>query len=282
MCNSWLTVDLVEDIQLALQQNKPLGPTIQSLKRTTLPAIMQYRCLQEFTNGTLPELPQLILSTPIGKALLQIEAHLRAQSSPTPPRIKNVDCRSVEFSSVTAAQDLETEAWGLFQARFNRSVQSVGFARPTADLLQGALYEMSENAILHSKAKSPIIVGYCILPDSVQFSVADSGIGVLASLRSHPDYASLDTHTEALRKALQDGVSRFGSRRGGLGFRQVFKAIAAEWGLLRFRSGEACILIDGNECDADKGTESFVQNLPGFQVTVSCRNSSMPLNQWLI
>ena len=121
------------------------------------------------------------------------------------------------------------------------------------------------------------VAGHAALDGFAQFCVADTGIGILASLCSCPEYAWLQRHNSAIRKALQDGVSRFGLRRGGMEFREVFKAVASQWGLLRFRSGEGCIVIDGTDCAADKGSELFLTFLPGFQVTISCRvNESHP------
>ena len=58
---------------------------------------------------------------------------------------------------------------------------------------------------------------------------------------------------------------------GGFGFHQVFKSLAAQWGQLRFRSGEGCIRMDGTGLDADRGEERDLPYLGGFQVAVCCR-----------
>lgn len=276
---NFLTVDLLEDILLALQLNRPIQPAIASLNATTLPAIIQYKCLAWTLNIDLPPLPQEIVDSDIGKAFCSIESLLQSGQELRPTHIPTIDSRSVEFTALTAKADLETQSWQLFEARFNRSAQQSGFSHSIADLLQGALYEMAENALLHSNTRSPVTVGYRALDGFAQFCVADTGIGILASLCSSPDYAWLQRHNKAIRKALQDGVSRFGTQRGGMGFREVFKAVASQWGLLRFRSGEGCIVIDGTDCTADKGSELFLPFLPGFQVTISCRVTESQLSQ---
>jgi hypothetical protein len=101
----------------------------------------------------------------------------------------------------------------------------------------------------------------------------DVGRGVLTSLRSNPAYQHLQADKDAIREALHDGVSRYGPNRGGLGFRQVFKALLDQWGYLRFRSGNGSITMDGSDLDADKGEARYPPSLPGFQVTVCCRTS---------
>jgi hypothetical protein len=116
-----------------------------------------------------------------------------------------------------------------------------------------------------------ILVGYAVEESMAVFSVADVGIGILTSLRSHPAYERIHLHKDAIRAALHDGTSRFGPNTRGLGFRQIFKALAAQWGYLRFRSGNGCVTLNGQALDADQGEETFPPDLPGFQVTVCCR-----------
>jgi len=269
--NSWLTVDLVDDIQLSMQSNRSIDPMIKSLQNTTLPGFIQYKCLAWARDNHLPTLPHKIVDSEIAEAFRYVENHLQEGKIPAPIHIKTVACRGVEFSTISQREHLDFQAWNLFEARFNRSAQNVGFSECIANLMQAALHEMAENAVLHSDAMFPVIVAYHVLKGFAQFCVADLGIGVLESLRKCPDYRALHTHKDAIRKALQDGVSRFGHQRGGLGFRQVFKAVASQWGLLRFRSGECSIVIDGTDCDADRGSELFLPFLPGFQVAISCR-----------
>ena len=233
-------------------------------------------------NIDLPPLPREIVDSDIGRAFCSIYSLLKSDQEHRPIHRPTIQTQSVEFTTITNKADLDTQSWNLFEARFNRSAHLSGFSRPISGLLQGALHEMVENALIHSNSSFPVIVGYLALDSLAQFCVADTGIGILASLRSSTDYDYLKGHNNAIRKALQDGVSRFGFRRGGFGFREVFKAVASQWGLLRFRSGEGCILIDGTDCAADKGYELFLPFLPGFQVIISCRANNKQLSHPII
>jgi anti-sigma regulatory factor (Ser/Thr protein kinase) len=166
--------------------------------------------------------------------------------------------------------------WGEFLVRFRQSVKNVGFDLERAKGIAAALGEMADNATIHANAPVGVLVGYQVIDHAAVSCVADVGIGVLASLTSHEAYRDVQTHKAAVRLALRKGVSRFGPGQGGLGFYNVFKALAAMSGTLRFRSGEGCVTMDGTEFEADKGVESYVLFRPGFQVTICCRSSSRP------
>ncbi len=75
---NFLTVDLLEDILLALKLNKPIQPAIASLSATTLPAIIQYKCMAWTLNIDLPSLPQEIVDSDIGKAFSSLEYLLQS------------------------------------------------------------------------------------------------------------------------------------------------------------------------------------------------------------
>lgn len=135
---------------------------------------------------------------------------------------------------------------------------------------------MADNATLHANAPVGVLVGYQATDGAVVCCVADVGIGVLASLTTHDAYRHVQTHKEAIRLALRKGVSRFGPGHGGLGFYNVFKALAAMSGTLRFRSGEGSVTMDGTDMQGDKGEESHVLFRPGFQVTICCRALTRP------
>lgn len=274
---NWLTTELVEDIQHAVQQGQSVKSTIEQLQAVTLPAIMEYECLR-WVKGEqrIPSLPNKVANSEIGKALRAVKSELGLQKigPPKKPR-RTIEPQPVEFMVVANSQELEANDWGIFEARFNRSAYSVDFTRSQADKLQGALFEMVENALIHAASPIPVLVGYRVLRGIAQFSVVDVGIGVLASLKSCPDYQHIQLHKDAIREALRDGTSCQGYGQGGLGFREVFKALTAEWGQLRFRSGEGCVMMDGTNCDADKGKEHFPPFLPGFQVTITCRTGKV-------
>jgi hypothetical protein len=285
MSMGWLTVAAVEDIQHAVQNGRNVSGAIGVLRQATLPALLEYGCLKwKLRDSALPDLPTAILDSSLGVALRQVRSHLGLRTSGSAKKpLKRVDVLPVEFWVIEDDEGFTDQSWNLFEIRFNRSARSVGFPPSVADGLQGALHEMAENAIIHSDTTVGILVGYQVTPGAALFSVADVGIGVLASLRTHTAYQHLQVHLEAIRAALHVGVTRFGPNKGGFGFSQVFKSLASDSGLLRFRSGQGCITMDGSVLDADtRGEETFPPALPGFQVTVCCRRGAASSDEPLL
>jgi hypothetical protein len=138
----------------------------------------------------------------------------------------------------------------------------------------GAAGELVGNISEHSGAADTGIVAYRAGRDGFEFAVADGGVGVLESLNSCPDYKSLTDHGAALRLALTDGVSRFGPSAGrGHGFRPIFVGLANLSGLLRFRSGDHALVIDGQAIDMMAAKTAQKVPINGFTASVSCRHS---------
>lgn len=273
MGQEWLTVKMVGEIQECIEDGRDIGSLVSSLQGATLPGFVEYRCLLRSKKDLVPPLPPAIISSTIGmafEALRPSHAIRTGMSS-----LRRIDMLPAEFYLMKSEADLEDENWKAFTIRFARSAQGVGLDRTAAGGLRGALLEMTDNSILHAKSDSPTLVGYRVLDGFAQFCVADLGMGVLKSLRSCADFSYLQYDHEAIREALKDGVSRMGKNRGGMGFREIFKALSAQWGQLRFRSGQGCLTMDGTDLDADCLDEDFVAQLPGFQVTVSCRTGSL-------
>jgi hypothetical protein len=52
---------------------------------------------------------------------------------------------------------------------------------------------MTRNALEHAEAPIPALVGYQAVDGAACFSVVDVGMGVLASLSSHPAYGTLSS-----------------------------------------------------------------------------------------
>ena len=275
MRTDWLTVALVEEIHRAVLVGKALAGVVSQLKGATLPGLLEYGCLRwSRRDGSVPPLPKgRFAGAPLVRALSCVRSDLGLSANgrtKRPPR--RLDPQPAEFWLLQGEHDLAGEGWELFAGRFDASARNVGLSFDTAAKLQLALYEMSENAVIHAEAPA-ILVGYQTLPGKALFCVADVGIGLLASLRRNPAFNGLQRHNEAIRTALQDGATsrtpEDGS--GGFGFRQVFKSLADQWGSLRFRSGEGCVTMEGTDCDADRGGVTHPPALPGFQVSVCCR-----------
>ena len=276
----WLTAEQVEHIQWAVQRNRPVGSFVNGLRHATLPALLEYGCLRAHVGAdAIPPMPAAILGSPLGQALDCVPSPLGTRNgfsyTAKPARL---DTQAVEFFSISTEDEMERDSpdsppkpWELYAIRFSRSAQAAGFSPTVANGLMAALYEMTRNALEHAESPCPALVGYQAENDMALFCVVDMGRGVLASLRSCRDYSRLKKHDEAIYTAIQEGTSRHGSRQGGLGFRQVFRALADFNGHLRFRTGDACLEILGTDCGPNRGEFHGAPTLHGLQVSVCCR-----------
>lgn len=277
MRTDWLTVALVEEMHRAILRGGDMTGVVSALKGATLPGLLEYGCLRWSRNdNTFPPLPQAITASELGRALDVVPSDLGLRASgPLKRPLRRLDPQPAEFLTLRREDDLAGDGWDHFAGRFEASARSVGFSFDAAARLQLALYEMAENAVIHAEAPA-ILVGYDASPGKALFCIVDVGIGVLASLRKNPAFRGLDRHDLGIRAALQDGAT---SRRpeeggGGFGFREVFNSLADQWGSLRFRSGGACLSMEGTDCDANQGGVTHPPPLPGFQVTICCRTEA--------
>jgi anti-sigma regulatory factor (Ser/Thr protein kinase) len=163
-------------------------------------------------------------------------------------------------------------SWIQFCLAAQHAANSEGFVRAVAAQLVGAIGEMESNIYEHSEKPATGIIAFKATAGVFEFVVADCGIGVLRSLRTWVEYAELTDHGEALRLALTDGVSRFGRRSGrGYGFRPLFTGLANLNGMLRFRSGDHALTINGQNFGEIPMRLAKKTNMEGFLASVSCR-----------
>ena len=270
----WLTVELVEEFQHVLPDVDRIVGIVEGLQEATLPGIMEYGCLRWANELHFPPLPQAVANSPLGLALDEVRSALGFRVTGPPKRpLRRADVQPAEFHVIETEADLNSPDWEQYVLRYDRSTRSAGFPVAVASRLQAALCEMADNTILHSDTPVAALVGYQVMEGASQFCVVDVGRGVLQSLSECSDYRHLNIHNDAIKAALKDGTSCRGTGRGGFGFRRVFKALASHWGVLRFRSGEGCISMDGQDLDCDQGIESYPPFLPGFQVSVCCKSN---------
>ena len=166
-----------------------------------------------------------------------------------------------------------TAEWALWFSRADQAAQAAGFANKMAAMILGAFGELQDNVFRHSQAYRGALVAYAITSDGFELVVSDRGIGVLGSLRTHPDYADLLDAGAALRLALADGESRLGRNTGaGVGIGQIFRALANQDGDLRFRSDDHVLEISGHSPSLQGHIEvRHKAALPGLTVSVLCR-----------
>lgn len=177
-----------------------------------------------------------------------------------------------EFAPLPDGTEVSGLMWRAFKNRLANAAVNAGFDKLTAKGLAGAFGELQDNARDHSDRPRTVITGYRWSTAEFEMIVGDAGIGVLASLRSHPDYQHVTEHGEALKTALSSGETRYGRGSGhGAGFDTVFRNIAGLQGSLRFRSGDNSLELDGvsaRSIDSNLRQRQFFQ---GFAVSITCR-----------
>lgn len=181
----------------------------------------------------------------------------------------SVTAKAVEFfSPPTTIEDAEEDNWMRFCRRLEDAAMRAGLPKEFAYALAGTFGEMTSNLIEHSNEPGTGLVGYRWHRGEFEYTVADAGLGVLASLRSHPDFAWIADSGEALEQAASDGVSRFGLKsHRGTGFHSLVFNIANRNSYLRFRSGDHVYTIDGIHGFPQKQIRPCGQ-LPGLLISV--------------
>lgn len=161
--------------------------------------------------------------------------------------------------------------WDAFMFAMHKAMVGAGFPSLFSRGLVGAMDEMQQNVHEHSGRSDTGLIGYRVSDDRVEWVVADRGIGVLAGLKSGA-FPSLTDSAQALRIALADGRSRFGIGNGrGYGFRELFRAMTARHGSLRFRSDDQALTITGVSPSISLARLKQRANVSGFCVTVVSR-----------
>jgi hypothetical protein len=150
-----------------------------------------------------------------------------------------------------------------------------GFPARVAQQLAAAIGELHSNIYEHSGASGTGLIAFRAGVSSFEFVVSDRGIGVLETLRTCPIYSQLADHGNALILALTDGVSRYGPNTGhGFGFRPIFNGLANLKGLLRFRSGDHALTLDGTGLSLITAKPAQKTAISGFIVSVTCETES--------
>lgn len=174
---------------------------------------------------------------------------------------------SSDIRSVTA-----DTSFAHFQNRFRASLQTLGgFSKEVSHALGGALWEMIDNVLQHSKQTAGTlpssVMAFDVREQEFSFVVADVGRGVVASLHENESWRGVTDYSEALRVIVEDHASRRPSGDPGLGFKRTIDALA-DVGRLRVRSGDAYVSVEGSHASrvAAIGTRPM---LAGVQVSVT-------------
>jgi hypothetical protein len=165
------------------------------------------------------------------------------------------------------------DEWALWCSRAEQAAIAIGFPRPLAAAIIGAMGELQDNVFRHSRRPETGLAAYAATDGAFEVVVADSGVGVLASLTENLDYAHLQDAGAALKLAVEDGNSRFGRASGnGFGMGQMFRALANHDGELRFRSDDHSLEVRGHSPSLHGHIElGHKARLAGMTISVHCR-----------
>ena len=226
----------------------------------SLAAAVELACIerQREPGTSLPASPIRITNCPIWSLL---------KSARWPGRRSKAKLRDGAVAVMVLPVNADDTSWTQTLHDLLNELTANGFPTDLARGLTGAVVEMVDNIWLHSETTQAGLLAYQVRRRKFAFSVADTGIGVLASLKKNPRYEQLSSSMEAIRYAIRPGVSRFAD--GGLGFSNLVRALADLWGNARIRSGEAGVLIDRTG-DARKKDFLYLPHLPGTHVSVRC------------
>lgn len=183
--------------------------------------------------------------------------------------------RLVEWSDSSGMIRLSSDPmtgteWTRLSIVAKRSAAAAGFDKSVAGRLAVAVEEMASNIIEHSHAVDTGVIAFRGANGVFEFVVADRGIGALASLQSNPKFVKLQSAREALPLVIQDGCSRLPEPNRGNGFCDLFRGLANHNGNLRFRSGDAAVLIDGQSPSPLRPKVKPKAPLSGFMASVIC------------
>ena len=166
--------------------------------------------------------------------------------------------------------DDEDTRWAGFSIKAKKAAEEAAFSPGLAGQLVGAAKEMHSNIYEHSGRSETGVVAFGARDGIFEMVVADQGIGVLESLRSNPAHVDLTCAAEALRLALQPGVSRHSGSSHGHGFDLMFTGLMNLGSTLRFRSGTGSVTVDGLASGNPVPIVSERAYISGFLIAIAC------------
>ena len=249
-----LTFELLDDLVLAHERSR--APAVRLQPGPSLGALIELlRCCDDYP-GALAYLPSPEIDALKRSLEIRKPVHLDGE------RIGFVPARRVPHQG----SDFH---WDAFTVAMHKAMLAAGFQSLFSRGLVGAMDEMQNNIHDHSSAVDTGVIAYRVSPDRVEWVVADRGIGILTGLQSGA-FPSITDSGEALKIALTDGRSRLGTKGRGFGFRELFKALTARQGALRFRSDDQLLSITGLSPALSRARLQQRAHVSGFSVTVVC------------
>jgi hypothetical protein len=233
-----LTFDLAEEIaEIGSSEADVLADILQRLRTPSLAPTIR---LANITGAGVSFLRTLAATSPRASATWSAIAGADGGST-------SLDPAPWEVVRVPPGGGHKNPLWDAFVWRLRRGAADAGTPAQFCNAFAHAMIELAENVIEHSERPSTGLAYYETLPDRFEFGVADSGIGVLASLQHNPTYAHLSDDLAAIRKSIEEGVSRFDEPGRGWGFRTIFRALRNSYSNAVIRSGTAGLRV--HPCD---------------------------------
>jgi hypothetical protein len=256
-----LSFTVVDDLAFAAERRKSAAP--EKLVADNIGPLLELRHLA--CHGLIPGLddcPWLDLG--------ELSSFCEALSNAHQLKWVCPRTRRLGFFRLTSLLPSDETPWIEFSVAAQKAAASAGFYPDTARQFVAAMGEMRSNIYEHSAYPQTGLVAFFGHSERFEFVVADRGVGVLETLRSSAEYAGLVDHGEALRLCLSDGVTRFaGSVGHGNGFRPLFRGLANLRGMLRFRSGNHALSIEGENPSVILARVAQKANIAGFFASVA-------------
>jgi hypothetical protein len=256
-----LTFELLEDVMYLEEERR------NEIIATT--DIDRIGPLVEYAYHDYDNFEKKVAPVAVGDEVLSLVRTLQLSGITSMGQQTNLQPRRVEFiRAPQSMREFEDARWIAFCKRGENAGREAGLAKGFGAALTGAIQEMVSNVYEHSEHSDTSLVGYKWAPHQVEFIIADSGVGVLESLRTNSHYSYLHDSGRALEVALREGESRYGKNVGhGFGFRDLLYNIASRSCHLRFRSGDHSLTIDGT----GEGVKKIVKQCPyvrGFLISI--------------
>lgn len=148
-----------------------------------------------------------------------------------------------------------------FEMRFKAQLRRQGVAVDHAAFICAALDEMIGNAQEHAGASVGSLATFEVNDRWWAFSVTDFGRGIPARLRQNPLHQDR-RDPDAIATALNRGVSTYQDRGRGMGFAQIFRALADRNARVRIRAGCGLVELTGIVGEHGTGTLNIVAKPP--------------------
>ena len=246
-----LSFDLVDDIRLAVDNGDLSLGDLPAIKTQSIGAFLELAHVLPIDSG-----PQHWLHDNRFQPVLRAKKNVERCYLDSGLHLGFVPVE--EFNN---DETIETE----FYIRARRAVAFAGFQKAEAAQFVAATVELYSNVIEHSGSAAGAYVAFAAYENCFEFVVADTGIGLLESLKSNPKYDGLDDSGSALELALTEGVSRHAGNSGrGRGVRPIFVGLANVSDSLRFRSGDHVRELRRLEDGSIPAVTRQKSQLPGF------------------